>query len=938
EVERFGTDPKDPDTDDDGVSDGDEVAAGTDPLRPDSNDDPDGDGLNAEAEARLGTDPDDADTDDDGIDDGDEVAAGNPTTRDADVDTDPRDADTDDDGLSDGDELAGVSGDGANPTNPLRADTDGDGLDDGLETGVIAALPGGISDGELPVAFTGTDPRELAIDLDPTSTTDPTRQDTDSDGLRDGEEDASHDGRRDETETDPTLADTDGGGVADGVEVARGTDPLDPDDDQPEVPDVDTDGDGLTDSQEDEAGTDPTNPDTDGDGLSDATEVLGEVGTDPLDADTDGDGLCDGPQASSGCEAGEDLDGNGLVDEGETDPTVADTDGGGRDDGDEVLRDGTDPLDPSDDVDPIAAAELRGTGLVDCAVAHRAPAPIGWLGLVGAALLFGRPRRRAGAVRAAAVALAMTSVVASRASAADRFDVQTLAPSFDGGRGFWSVPAGATPTRGQWGASARMHIGDRPLVADASDATVALVARQLQLDLAAFYALASWLQLGADVPVVVAQSGEAAPAITGADAATGAGFGDPRLVARIGLLGPQQRVRPHGFDLSLRTELRLPVGDDSRFQGEGLRLRPGLDAELSTAGGVRLGLTAGLDVRQTARLQGAEVGTGIAYGAALSLPAGALAVVPEVFGTVPFGSAGPTLEALAGLRYSVNDTFSLDAAGGLGIISGIGNAGWRVVVGANLVRGRSSDADGDGIPNVIDECPAQAEDIDGDRDDDGCPDDDAAFEQTPAESIDRPVRARGRDTDGDGVPDSIDLCPDTQELASDPYADGDGCPTVDSDGDGLVDPIDACPAEAETMNGLRDEDGCPDRYVHIDVTCEGIFAIDPVAFDEFGTTLTAAALDVLDEVAAAISSGSATRIRIEAHTDSTGDADANLDLTQLQAEAVEAYLQLAGVTVEMIPAGMGEEMPIAENDTEEGRAQNRRVEFFGEGGCIGLAP
>ena len=104
----------DPDSDDDGLTDGEEVALGTDPFDPDSDDD----GLTDGDEVEIyGTDPLDPDTDDDGLNDGDEIAAG----------TDPFDPDSDDDGLTDGDEVH-VYG-----TDPLDPDTDDDGLLDGLE-------------------------------------------------------------------------------------------------------------------------------------------------------------------------------------------------------------------------------------------------------------------------------------------------------------------------------------------------------------------------------------------------------------------------------------------------------------------------------------------------------------------------------------------------------------------------------------------------------------------------------------------------------------------------------------------------------------------------------------------------------------------------------------------------------------------------------------
>lgn len=325
--------------------------------------DSDGDGLTNAEESALGTDPNDPDTDNDGLSDADEL--GGDGTLDA-GDSDPLDADSDDDGLSDGDEINGAGllapyG----PTDPANADTDGDGISDGLEAG--ASAPGanaGLSDGEG-VAFDGT-AGPFVGDADPSTTTDPNNFDTDGDGLSDGIEDANLDGASDIViggtgtsgtgETDPRNADTDGDGLTDGDEVnATGplggvgaTDPLD----------TDTDDGGTRDGTEVLAdGSDPTagnggddaSNDFDNDGLSNAQEAL--LGTDPNDPDSDNDGIDDGS------ELGQDA----TLDAGDTDPLDADTDDDGVADGDELLGgdgaigggDDTDPLDPDTDADGL---------------------------------------------------------------------------------------------------------------------------------------------------------------------------------------------------------------------------------------------------------------------------------------------------------------------------------------------------------------------------------------------------------------------------------------------------------------------------------------------------------------------------------------------------------------------------------------------------------
>jgi hypothetical protein len=99
------------------------------------------------------------------------------------------------------------------------------------------------------------------------------------------------------------------------------------------------------------------------------------------------------------------------------------------------------------------------------------------------------------------------------------------------------------------------------------------------------------------------------------------------------------------------------------------------------------------------------------------------------------------------------------------------------------------DRDGDGIVDRRDRCRGLAEDLDGFRDDDGCPD---------------------LDNDGDGVPDVRDLAPNAPE-DRDGFADLDGAPDPDNDGDGVPDFDDLCPGRPEDLDGDADEDGCPEE-------------------------------------------------------------------------------------------------------------------------------
>ncbi len=302
--------------------------------------------------------------------------------------------DSDCDGLSDEAEKAL----GTDPHNP---DTDGDCLPDGLEMGLtkdqaealvaksvkrphyeISAhcqdllAKHGVGKFENAIWYDPAGPHDatniaLLYDLDPTTKTDPKKNDTDGDGLSDGEEDWNFNGRRDsipwakgvetceETpvqwlETDPSNPDSDGDGLKDGEEGDKdGDGKLGPYESDPLK--KDTDCDGLTDSEEKRIGTQPNGCDSDGDGLSDGVEMgkiqpkvvngchgLSAAGSnyarphvmDPLNPDSDGDGLKDGDEDWGGPTSDKSAkhDGNGWGDPLGTDPSIADTDGDGLDD------------------------------------------------------------------------------------------------------------------------------------------------------------------------------------------------------------------------------------------------------------------------------------------------------------------------------------------------------------------------------------------------------------------------------------------------------------------------------------------------------------------------------------------------------------------------------------------------------------------------------
>ncbi|NOY69464.1 MAG: OmpA family protein [Deltaproteobacteria bacterium] len=166
------------------------------------------------------------------------------------------------------------------------------------------------------------------------------------------------------------------------------------------------------------------------------------------------------------------------------------------------------------------------------------------------------------------------------------------------------------------------------------------------------------------------------------------------------------------------------------------------------------------------------------------------------------------------------------------------------------------------------------------------------------------------DSDGDGVPDTIDKCPETICIDQ---VDEKGCPILmDSDKDGVPDKKDACPG---TPKGLTvDSNGCWVMYM------------TNFSFDRF--KIQPKYFEGLDFAAGVMKSNPEIRAEIQGHTDNKGTTAYNHGLSIERARAVVAYLVKKGVPEKQIKAvGYGFDRPLQSNDTEEGRAQNRRVQI-----------
>src|SRR5205823_15041958 len=105
--------------------------------------------------------------------------------------------------------------------------------------------------------------------------------------------------------------------------------------------------------------------------------------------------------------------------------------------------------------------------------------------------------------------------------------------------------------------------------------------------------------------------------------------------------------------------------------------------------------------------------------------------------------------------------------------------------------------------------------------------------------------------------------------------------------------------------------------------------VQTVYFDTDKATIKKRSYAHLDDVAKSMTDYPTIKVPIEGHTDSQGNDKHNLKLSQKRAESVRKYLIGKGIDGDrMLPKGFGEEVPIADKRTKDGRAQNRRVEFY----------
>ncbi len=469
------------------------------------------------------------------------------------------------------------------------------------------------------------------------------------------------------------------------------------------------------------------------------------------------------------------------------------------------------------DQDPLpqATVVLRGRGLyVDagggggCSTGRGSGA--GMLLVLGALLASRRRRAIAGAVGS------LLGIHAASADPTRNLSLTVFDPTPSTTGTAFHLQSASVGESGDFAVDALVSYAANPLVLDTVQNDDAAVKNRTMMSLGVAYAFGGRFEAGAHMPLYL-QSGDAIgdPSMMfGVPPASGAARGDATLNAKMQLGAADAGTLSFGLagTLTVPTATKDEFAGTEKPQGRVLFLLTRNAPRLSTS------FNAGAIIRGKERFANITQRSGVTWGASASFRAlDHLWLGAEVFGdSIPGGkTARPqigepmgesrimnTIEALGGLHYQVSSSTTLGLAAGRGVTSGIGSPAFRGVLMLSITPGATAlppvhpprppeppkDSDGDGVTDEHDACPNEPEDMDLFDDADGCPD---------------------LDNDADGVADVMDKCPlDPEDV--DRFQDEDGCPDKDNDADGVADDKDKCPLAAEDKDGFQDADGCPD--------------------------------------------------------------------------------------------------------------------------------
>tara|TARA_B100000609_G_scaffold185468_1_gene169448 strand:+ start:10574 stop:12304 length:1731 start_codon:yes stop_codon:yes gene_type:complete len=431
------------------------------------------------------------------------------------------------------------------------------------------------------------------------------------------------------------------------------------------------------------------------------------------------------------------------------------------------------------------------------------------------------------------------------------------------------------------------------------------------------------------------------------------GLGDMRLHVKGTIL---ENKKFGGFGLAAVLEVGVPLGpEDELMRSPSVYFAPRLVLDYRWKDNLAITLNVAYRLQDKATLRDIVVDDELRLGLGVEIPLffEGTTVLGELASLVNFGETNAQtvspaqltlpLEAMVGVRWRHRSGFQVSFGTGMGLTTGLGAPDFRFFVNLGYGRGLFEKPKKDPAKDPMlatRRTPPVRRDVKPPARRDVKPDTQrvAVKDATPPPfKKEKPISpsnfdkaaAADPDPDGDGIPGAKDRCPNQAE-DFDSFKDDDGCPDLDNDRDGIPDKVDKCPLKPETINGIKDDDGCPDKgQGRVLLTKGSIKILDRVFFDSGSDRLKPKSFGILDQVAGVIRANWQIRlILVEGHTDSQGNREMNVDLSERRARRVMAYLVQKGVAQTRLTAkGYGPKKPIMSNKTRKGRAKNRRVEF-----------
>lgn len=506
----------------------------------------------------------------------------------------------------------------------------------------------------------------------------------------------------------------------------------------------------------------------------------------------------------------------------------------------------------------------------------------------------------------AARALCLASLFSVAEAHAQDIDTQRFTPRATSGGYFQTEGTEVRHPLDPFSLGLWLSYGHNPLISVANGGVAEhIVKHQLAFDLTASYAFSSWFELGLHAPL----------AYLSGDNVSQASLGDVRVLPKFRLLDD----RRHAVGLAFLADVRLPTHTGDFYGGTRMPAatpRILLDHRFGLTG-FRAGIDVGVLIRKETEYRnvsaGSQMQAGLAFGYRFDggqSPVEMMLDLRSGLGLTQLDAEEVALEGLLGAAVDVTPEWKINAGGGLGILEGFGVPTARAFLGVRW-EPSPNDPDHDGVRNT--KRAADDDAVSGE----------ARDEPASVDDVDDAARAAA-------IAGGYDACPDLPEDL-DGIEDEDGCPEGDADSDGVLDYLDRCPDEQETINGFQDDDGCADEGPAQIVIEDGRLTIlETIRFEPNSAKLDRRSDRIMEQIALTLRKHKEIeRLEIGGHTDITGPRPFNMHLSRERARSVRQYLLGRGIKPERLSArGYGPDKPIADNNTEEGRTLNRRVEFL----------